>query len=152
AGLAPARAAPPQRPAARADPGRDRRARRAERADDRLRHGRHRDRARRRGRRRAVRARVRVRPVHPDRAADRGRHAPAPPLPPPPPALGPALALTGADALRRGDWREARALYSRQPETPAALLGLGMAARGLFDGDAALEAHERGYRLAREAG
>jgi ATP/maltotriose-dependent transcriptional regulator MalT len=59
----------------------------------------------------------------------------------------------GRAALWRGAWREAWARFEEAiaiEETPAAYEGLGVAARFLLDGDAALAAHERGYRLARE--
>jgi DNA-binding NarL/FixJ family response regulator len=58
----------------------------------------------------------------------------------------------GADALGRAAWEEARENFTAalgEAETPEALLGLGQAARAQLDGPAALEAHERGYRLAR---
>jgi DNA-binding NarL/FixJ family response regulator len=58
----------------------------------------------------------------------------------------------GFVALQRGAWREARAAFESAEPTPEVLAGLGTAARGLFDGDAALDAHERGYRLALEGG
>jgi DNA-binding CsgD family transcriptional regulator len=59
----------------------------------------------------------------------------------------------GTEALARGAWADARAQFARAleaRETPAALLGLGIAARAQLDAAAALDAHERGYRLARE--
>jgi DNA-binding CsgD family transcriptional regulator len=60
-----------------------------------------------------------------------------------------------ADALARAAWAEARERFEdalAEDETPEALLGLGVAARALFDGEAALAAHERGYRLATDGG
>jgi DNA-binding CsgD family transcriptional regulator len=60
--------------------------------------------------------------------------------------------VTGFAALQRGAWREARAAFEAAEPTPAVLSGLGTAARGMFDGEAALAAHERGFRLALEAG
>ena len=62
---------------------------------------------------------------------------------------------TGQAALARGAWSEARRQFEAvlaQEETPAALLGLGMAAARQLDGAVALDAHERGYRLARGLG
>ncbi len=59
----------------------------------------------------------------------------------------------GRAALVRGAWREARARFEAAlalEESPAAYEGLGVAARYLLDGEAAVAAHERGYRLARE--
>src|SRR4029079_5228866 len=58
----------------------------------------------------------------------------------------------GFAALQRGAWREAREECEAAEPTPDVLAGLGTAARGQFDGDAALDAHERGYRLALEQG
>lgn len=61
----------------------------------------------------------------------------------------------GQAALRRGAWQEARARFEAalaDEETPAAFLGLGMAAAAQLDANATLEAHERGYRLARGVG
>jgi DNA-binding CsgD family transcriptional regulator len=61
----------------------------------------------------------------------------------------------GRDALARGAWDEARAAFARalvREATPEALEGLGTAARYALDADAALAAHERGYRIARERG
>jgi ATP/maltotriose-dependent transcriptional regulator MalT len=61
----------------------------------------------------------------------------------------------GRAALWRGAWREARARFEEAlavEESPAAYEGLGVAARYLLDGDGAVVAHERGYRLAREQG
>jgi DNA-binding NarL/FixJ family response regulator len=61
----------------------------------------------------------------------------------------------GRAALWRGSWREARARFEAAlavEESPAAYEGLGVAARFLLDGDGAVAAHERGYRLAREHG
>jgi DNA-binding CsgD family transcriptional regulator len=61
----------------------------------------------------------------------------------------------GRDALARGAWNEARALFRTvldEQETPEAYAGLGTAARYALDGHSAIEAHERGFRLARELG
>jgi ATP/maltotriose-dependent transcriptional regulator MalT len=61
----------------------------------------------------------------------------------------------GQAALRQGAWRKARAEFEAvlaEDEIPAALLGLGIAAAAELDGATALEAHERGYRLARDLG
>jgi hypothetical protein len=61
----------------------------------------------------------------------------------------------GREALRRADWPQAHARFEEAlaaGETAEALLGLGIAARGRFDAAGAFEAHERAYRLAREAG
>jgi DNA-binding CsgD family transcriptional regulator len=61
----------------------------------------------------------------------------------------------GAEALARAAWTDARAAFARAleaDETPAALLGLGVAARAQLDAVPALDAHERGYRLARAQG
>lgn len=71
-------------------------------------------------------------------------------------AIGPGERAVGAGqaALARGDWGEARRRFAEAVEsrpTPAALEGLGIAARYALDADAALAAHEAGYRLAREA-
>jgi ATP/maltotriose-dependent transcriptional regulator MalT len=58
-------------------------------------------------------------------------------------------------ALGRGAWAEARIRFSdalAQEETPEAFEGLGLAARYELDAAAAIEAHERGYRLARSRG
>jgi DNA-binding CsgD family transcriptional regulator len=58
----------------------------------------------------------------------------------------------GRRALARGAWAEARALYAEaltEAETPDAYEGLGIAARYELDAEAAIEAHEHGYRLAR---
>lgn len=58
----------------------------------------------------------------------------------------------GREALARGAWAEARACFSAVlalNETPQAYEGLGTAARYQLDSDAAIAAHERGYRLAR---
>jgi len=59
----------------------------------------------------------------------------------------------GRAALLRGAWRDARARFEEAlavGESPAAYEGLGVAARFLWAVDAAVAAHERGYRLARE--
>jgi len=69
-------------------------------------------------------------------------------------ALNEAIA-DGRSALARGAWAEARALFAEalgQEETPDGYEGLGIAARYELDAEAALEAHERGYRLARRRG
>src|SRR6266540_2019449 len=61
----------------------------------------------------------------------------------------------GQVALARGAWAEARARFAEalaQAETPEAFEGAGLAARYELDADAAIEAHERGYRLARSLG
>jgi DNA-binding NarL/FixJ family response regulator len=62
------------------------------------------------------------------------------------------MTVAGFAALRRGAWRDARAQFAAAEPTPEVLAGLGTAARGMFDGDAALDAHERGFRLALDAG
>ncbi len=61
----------------------------------------------------------------------------------------------GHVALARGAWAEARARFAdalAQEETPEAFEGAGLAARYELDAEAAIEAHERGYRLARSRG
>jgi DNA-binding CsgD family transcriptional regulator len=61
----------------------------------------------------------------------------------------------GRLALARGAWAEARVRFAHalaQEETPEALEGAGLAARYELDAQAAIEAHERGYRLARSRG
>jgi len=61
---------------------------------------------------------------------------------------------SGRAALLRGAWAEARRDFEAAllaAETIEALEGLGAAARWAMDGPAALTAHERAYRLAREA-
>jgi uncharacterized membrane-anchored protein len=61
----------------------------------------------------------------------------------------------GRAAILRGSWGEARRHFEcalEAAETPEALDGLGVAARSLLDEEAAFDAHERGYRLARRAG
>jgi DNA-binding NarL/FixJ family response regulator/tetratricopeptide (TPR) repeat protein len=61
----------------------------------------------------------------------------------------------GRRSLARGAWAEARALYAEalaEEETPDAFEGLGIAARYQLDAEAAVDAHERGYRLARTRG
>jgi ATP/maltotriose-dependent transcriptional regulator MalT len=61
----------------------------------------------------------------------------------------------GRAAILRGSWPEARMQFERAldtEETPEVLDGLGVAARALLDEQAAFDAHERGYRLARQAG
>ena len=69
-------------------------------------------------------------------------------------AVGDSLAA-GREALLRAAWAEARARFEGAlavEETVEALEGLGVAARWQMDGPAALAAHERAYRLAREEG
>jgi ATP/maltotriose-dependent transcriptional regulator MalT len=69
-------------------------------------------------------------------------------------ALGSELEA-GRAALLRAAWAEARVHFERaleERETPEALDGLGIAARSLLDELTAFDAHERGYRLARESG
>ena len=71
-------------------------------------------------------------------------------------------AVSGSDPLRaaeealvRGAWREARERFEAAMaagESVEGLVGLGVAARYLFDGAAALGAHEAAYRLSRERG
>jgi ATP/maltotriose-dependent transcriptional regulator MalT len=61
----------------------------------------------------------------------------------------------GREALRLAAWADARAHFESAlavDESVEALEGLGTAARWQMDGAAALDAHERGYRLARELG
>ncbi len=61
----------------------------------------------------------------------------------------------GYEALGRAAWAEARRRFDDAlagEETGEALLGLGVAARALHDAEAALAAHERGYRLTAEGG
>ena len=61
----------------------------------------------------------------------------------------------GHVALARGAWAEARSQFAEaltQAETPEAYEGAGLAARYELDAEAAIEAHERGYRLARSLG
>ena len=61
----------------------------------------------------------------------------------------------GRAALARGGWAEARVWFAEalaQEETSEAYEGLGVAARYELDAEAAIEAHERGYRLARSRG
>ena len=61
----------------------------------------------------------------------------------------------GRVALARGAWAEARVRFAdalAQEETPEAFEGAGLAARYELDAKAAIEAHERGYRLARSRG
>lgn len=64
---------------------------------------------------------------------------------------GDALA-EGRAALRRGAWQDARARFEEAlafEESADAYEGLGVAARYLWEMEAAVTAHERGYRLAR---
>jgi hypothetical protein len=61
----------------------------------------------------------------------------------------------GRAALARAAWSEALEHFESAlagDETPEALLGRGIAARSLCDGETALAAHERGYLLARQRG
>jgi DNA-binding NarL/FixJ family response regulator len=61
----------------------------------------------------------------------------------------------GREALARGAWADARALFAEAlagAETVDAYEGLGVAARYELDAEAAIDAHERGYRLARSRG
>jgi DNA-binding CsgD family transcriptional regulator len=65
---------------------------------------------------------------------------------------GQAAVELGREALRRGDWVEARRQFERGlevDESVEAYEGLGVAARYALDPTAAFEAHERGYHLAR---
>ena len=58
----------------------------------------------------------------------------------------------GRAALARGAWGEARARFTEaltERATPDAYEGLGIAARYELDREAAIKAHEQGYRLAR---
>ena len=71
-------------------------------------------------------------------------------------AVGPSQAeaslRAGSEALLRAAWADARLQFEAAlacGDAPDALLGLGIAARGQFDAEAAFAAHERGYRLAR---
>jgi DNA-binding NarL/FixJ family response regulator len=61
----------------------------------------------------------------------------------------------GRSALARGEWAQARARFAEalaREETPEAFEGMGLAARYQLDAQAAIDAHERGYRLARSRG
>ena len=63
--------------------------------------------------------------------------------------------VAGRAALARGAWADARASFAaalREAETPDGYEGLGIAARYELDAEAAIGAHERGYRLARAGG
>jgi ATP/maltotriose-dependent transcriptional regulator MalT len=63
--------------------------------------------------------------------------------------------VAGRAALARGAWRQALECFEEAlavEESPVAYEGLGVAARYLLDGNTAVTAHERGYRLARERG
>ncbi|MDX6647116.1 MAG: family transcriptional regulator, regulator of embCAB operon, partial [Miltoncostaeaceae bacterium] len=76
---------------------------------------------------------------------------------PPPDAHSPVVdpLATARAALAEGRWQAARALFEDalgDGRSPEALEGLGMAARWLGDGAAALEAHEAAYRGYRQAG
>jgi len=58
----------------------------------------------------------------------------------------------GREALRRGDWAEARRQFERgltEQESPEGYEGLGVAARYALDPEAAFQAHECGFHLAR---
>ena len=70
-------------------------------------------------------------------------------------ALVESSLVAGRAALVRAAWGEARREFAAVlavEETAEALEGLGVAARWQMDGTAALAAHERAYRLARERG
>jgi DNA-binding NarL/FixJ family response regulator len=70
-------------------------------------------------------------------------------------ALVESSLAAGRAALVRAAWSEARKEFASVlalEETVEALEGMGVAARWQMDGPAALEAHERAYRLARESG
>jgi ATP/maltotriose-dependent transcriptional regulator MalT len=61
----------------------------------------------------------------------------------------------GQAALQQGAWQRARAQFEAalaEEQTPVAFLGLGIAAAAQLDATTTLEAHERGYRLARGLG
>jgi tetratricopeptide (TPR) repeat protein len=65
------------------------------------------------------------------------------------------LIAAGRSALATAAWADARSAFAealRLEETPGAYEGLGIAARYQLDADAALAAHEAGYRLARSRG
>jgi len=65
-----------------------------------------------------------------------------------------ASLASGREALARAAWAQARVRFEAAlaaGETVEALEGLGVAARWQMDGQAALDAHERAYRLARES-
>src|SRR5688572_19177779 len=58
----------------------------------------------------------------------------------------------GREALRRGEWADARRRFEQalvDEEAADAYEGLGVAARYALDAEAAFDAHERGYQLAR---
>ena len=62
---------------------------------------------------------------------------------------------SGRAALQQGAWQKARVEFEAvlaEDVSPEALLGLGMAAAAQLDGATALDAHEHGYRLARDLG
>ena len=62
---------------------------------------------------------------------------------------------SGQAALQQGAWQKARVEFEAvlaEDVNPEALLGLGMAAAAQLDGATALDAHEHGYRLARDLG
>jgi tetratricopeptide (TPR) repeat protein len=68
---------------------------------------------------------------------------------------GEGLLRAAEGALLQGAWREARERFqaiAAAGESAEALVGLGVAARYLFDAPAALEAHEAAYRLSRARG
>jgi ATP/maltotriose-dependent transcriptional regulator MalT len=70
----------------------------------------------------------------------------------PQPPVSP-LVVAGRAALARGEWEEARALFTQAlegAELPEALEGLGLAAWWLDDGALTLDARERAYRAYRE--
>jgi len=61
----------------------------------------------------------------------------------------------GRAALERAEWAEASRRFAdalADEESPEGYEGLGIAARYQLDAEAAFEAHERGYRLARSRG
>jgi DNA-binding NarL/FixJ family response regulator len=61
----------------------------------------------------------------------------------------------GREALRRGEWEQARAHFEaahERGESPEAMESLAMAAWWLDDGRRAIESRERAYRLYREGG
>jgi ATP/maltotriose-dependent transcriptional regulator MalT len=61
----------------------------------------------------------------------------------------------GNEALRRGEWEQARAYFEaarERGESPEAMEALAMAAWWLDDGRLAIESRERAYRLYRERG
>ena len=67
----------------------------------------------------------------------------------------PRKAIEKVNQLARGTWAEARARFAEAiaiEETPEAYEGAGLAARYELDAEAAIDAHERGYRIARADG